>query len=324
MRIATTMQVAIVGILLVFMAACAQTRPAAYIQSARSGFTKEIDEPSSRANLIRISPEQSSVRFRFELSPDEDYIVFSGTQAGGGDRLLQLWKIAAEGGGSPIKITSGGASDFYYPTFTKDGNYIVYASEGQLWKVRSDGAGGKMRIPGTGNGTDTSPHVSSNNKLVFNSVQYANQASGVGAKYLIWTCNMDGGELTQIKEGSQPRWSPDGQKIVFSHQDEIWIVNADGTNLTQLTNTGLIQEALPSFSPDGSRIVYASNEGKNNRPSLDWNVWTMNADGSNKTQITELESWDSWPVWGKKGIYFLSARALQSNFYLQRIWLLKL
>jgi len=324
MKQTAIIKVVVFSMMLLLVASCALNQQASYIKAPISGFTKEIDEPSARGQLIRISPEQSSVEYRFELSPDDQYIVFTGSQAGGGDKLKQLWKISAAGGGSPIKITSGGSSDYYYPSFTKDGEYIVYSCGGQLWKVKSDGAGGKMRIPGTGNGTDTAPHVSGSNKVVFNSVQYASPGSATGHKYLIWTCNLDGGELTQIKEGSQPRWSPDGNKIVFAHSNDIWVVDADGTNLMQLTNTAKISEALPSFSPDGKKIVYTSNEGENNEPSTDWNIWTMNADGSNKTQITELDSWDSWPIWGRQGIYFLSARALQANKYIQRIWRLKI
>ena len=324
MKCHVCIKLTLIAITFLFLTSCATTGTLAYYQAKRNQFTKEMDEPSARAQLIRVSPEQSSVMFRFEISPDGQNIVYTGFQSGGGEKLLNLWKIPTGGGGSPVKITSGGASDYYYPSFTSDGNYIVYACDGQLWKVRSDGAGGKMRIPGTGNGTDTAPNVSKYDKLVFVSVQYSQGGGLLNSKSLIWTCNLDGGELTQIKEGSDPRWSPDGKKIVFGYNGEIWVVDSDGTNLMQLTNTAYIQEVLPSFSPDGKQIVYTSNEGKNGKPSTDLNIWYMDADGSSKTQLTELDSWDSWPVWSSQGIFFLSARALQANKYIQRIWRLKL
>ena len=56
-----------------------------------------------------------------------------------------------------------------------------------------------------------------------------------------------------------PSWSPDGTKIAFtSHMDdnrEIYIMNADGSNQTRLTNepTG---DFYPSWSPDGTRIAF--------------------------------------------------------------------
>jgi Tol biopolymer transport system component len=50
----------------------------------------------------------------------------------------------------------------------------------------------------------------------------------------------------------------------------------------------------------------------------------MNRDGSNLTQITELDAWDSWPIWGENNIYFLSGRAKNSKEFIQRIWKLNL
>jgi Tol biopolymer transport system component len=292
------------------------TIPQSSLRASSMGFTKELDEPSARGQLMRVSPEQSNAKYRFCLSPDNKNIIFSGTQTGGSDNLIQLWKISSDGSGSPIKITSGGSSNKLSPSFTNDGEHIVYASEGQLWKVRKDGAGGKMKIPGSGTNRDFVPNVSVNNVLVFCSMQ--NTSNNI--KYLIWTSNLNGGELTQLREGVYPQWSPDGKKIAFEHKNEIWLINADGTNLMQLTNTLKITESLPSFSPDGNKIVYTSNEDSDGKPMIDFNIWSMNVDGSEKRQLTELSSWDSWPIWSEDGIYFLSARAQKRNENTQRIW----
>lgn len=306
-------------IVTMFCLSCVTTQSG--IQAGSVGFTEELDEPSARGQLKRISPEQSNVMFRFCLSPDEKHIIYSGLQSGGGDNLLQLWKISSGGSCSPIKITSGGSSHYKSPSFTSDGNYIVYESEGMLWKVRKDGAGGKMRIPGSGMGRDMAPHVSANDVVVFCSIQQTSLQ--LPAKYLIWTSNLDGGELTQIREGRYPRWAPYGKKIAFDHDGEIWVINSDGTNLMQLTNSSEVSEILPSFSVDGNNIVFASNEGKDGKPMVDWNIWSMKSDGSQKVQITELNAWDSWPIWGIDGIYFLSARAQKEGENSTRIWKLK-
>ena len=119
--------------------------------------------------------------------------MYSGKQAGSGSSLFQLWKILAAGG-APVKLTSGGISNFRTPSFTSDGKYIVYESEGNLWRVKSDGAGGKMKIPGSGAGFDFGPNVSIDNKVVFCSVY--DMPSTMQPKYLIWTSNLNGGELT--------------------------------------------------------------------------------------------------------------------------------
>lgn len=84
-----------------------------------------------------------------------------------------------------------------------------------------------------------------------------------------------------------PAFSPDGSKIVFSRdpdngtQDsEIWVMNADGTGQTQLTNTSGIN-MHPVFSPNGSQIAFVSTRG-----DFTPEVYVMNADGSGQTQLT--------------------------------------
>ena len=59
-----------------------------------------------------------------------------------------------------------------------------------------------------------------------------------------------------------PRWSPDGKQIVFdrrtkqnSNVSNIYIMNADGTDLRQLTFSN--SNDHPSFSPDGKSIVFS-------------------------------------------------------------------
>jgi Tol biopolymer transport system component len=290
------------------------------------GFTKEMDEPSARGMLKRVSPEQSFVNYRFCISPDGKHIVYSGFQEGETTKTMQLWKITTDGASSPTKLTSGGDENIFSPSMTSDGKWIVFTASGKIWQVSSDGAGGKKKVPGSG-GWDYDPAVSSTGRLAFCSWQASGNENIPGTS-LIWTSNLDGGDLTQIREGENPQWSPDSKKLVFSYKGDIWLIDADGRNLMQLTNTKDIIEGLPSYSNDGSCIVYTSNEGKqqvkNANQSVDFNIWLMEEDGRNKVQITELKSWDSWPIMFDDNIYFLSGRAKQSKREVQRIWKLEM
>ncbi len=60
----------------------------------------------------------------------------------------------------------------------------------------------------------------------------------------------------------------------------MWIVNADGTGLTQLTS-GSSNNSFPAFSPDGARIAFTSNR---NDPRDE--IYLMDADGTNVTRVT--------------------------------------
>ena len=76
-------------------------------------------------------------------------------------------------------------------------------------------------------------------------------------------------------------------RIVFSNFDDVWIVNADGTDLRQLTHSTW-HEFDPAFSPDGRFIAYRSEP--NDYPEL----WLMSADGSGQHRLTEDGGFPAW------------------------------
>lgn len=88
----------------------------------------------------------------------------------------------------------------------------------------------------------------------------------------------------------KPEWSRDGAKIVFAGNDgrsDIWVMNADGSNPTRLTND-TNNDDMPSWSSDGTQIVFSSSRStlNDNGESLDPEIFVMNVDGSNLTPIT--------------------------------------
>jgi len=78
---------------------------------------------------------------------------------------------------------------------------------------------------------------------------------------------------------------PISGKIVFSSNEfgsttDIFLIDVDGSNLTNLTNTPNTQEEYPMYSPDGSKIAYISGVGRQS------NIYLMDADGGNQTKLT--------------------------------------
>jgi Tol biopolymer transport system component len=77
-------------------------------------------------------------------------------------------------------------------------------------------------------------------------------------------------------------FSPDGTRIVFNYNGNLWTVNLDGTRLTQLTSSG--GDAWASFSPDGSHIVFMSDRNGFSE------VYIANSDGTDQTQLTNEQT----------------------------------
>jgi TolB protein len=114
----------------------------------------------------------------------------------------------------------------------------------------------------------------------------------------IWTM-LAGGDVRaakQITSGAGQdgftglSWTPDG-RIVFGSkdggQDDIWIMNADGSNGQRITSDDYWDQS-PTVSPDGRYIIFESYRRKLNRPYL----WRMDLDGANLKELTAVEDHD--------------------------------
>jgi len=75
--------------------------------------------------------------------------------------------------------------------------------------------------------------------------------------------------------------------------DDIWVVNADGSGLAQLTNWGG-PDSRPAWSPDGARIAFVVGDAAGQ-------IWVMDADGSNKRQLTHNPFPVGRPTWSPDG-----------------------
>lgn len=128
----------------------------------------------------------------------------------------------------------------------------------------------------------------------------------------IYVMNADGSDQTRLTNFKKftfgpdaPQWSPDGKKILFDATisydidtdrtvSEIYIINADGTELTQLTFHNL--DAInPKWSPDGNKIAYSLHDyGVGN-------VYVINADGTEETRLTFNHRYNIDPEWAPDG-----------------------
>ncbi|MDD5700924.1 MAG: S8 family serine peptidase [Dehalococcoidales bacterium] len=143
----------------------------------------------------------------------------------------------------------------------------------------------------------------------------------------IYVMNADGSDLRHffnppMSPFNFPAWSPDGAKLAFMNcsgapslpftlDSEVWVADADGSNIKNLTNNPAADE-LPAWSPDGSRIAFVSE-----RDGISA-IYVMNSDGTGTTRITDTSSANRSPNWSPDGrqIAFESLRDGNSEIYI--------
>ena len=135
----------------------------------------------------------------------------------------------------------------------------------------------------------------------------------------IYTMNADGSNQTLVGNPNalaiDPSSSPDGTKIAFTcgaEPNTICVMNADGSNLTSLTDT--LTDSSPAWSPDGTKIAFhSSREGYNH-------IYFTSPSGGAVTRLTVNDASllaESYPTWSPDGtrVAFVGDSETGSDIY---------
>ena len=270
------------------------------------------------------------------FSHDGSEIIFQSTREG--VPCDQIFRMNLDGSNQRMVSTGDGRTTcgYFYP----DGESIVYASThlggaecppppsfrmGYVWAIydsfdifraSADGSG-LTRLTDTP-GYDAEATIGPDGRIVFMSVRSGDQE--------IYSMNGDGSDVRRLthRQGPDggPFFSPDGSKIIFRGRElpdgpefddykrlldeglwrpgavEVFLMDADGSNLTQVTDLGGANFA-PFWHPDGERIIFGSNwhnpEGRN------FDIFMINLDGSGLERITYTDVFDGFPMFSPDG-----------------------
>ena len=151
----------------------------------------------------------------------------------------------------------------------------------------------------------------------------------------IWVVDIDGRGFPRRLDATagtdwadDPVWSPDGTRIALTRYvraeeesiavEEIFLIDADGTNLTQITNTegGAYGASRPVWSPDGSRVAFIRFRDLDPAPTVsnvDTELLVVNADGTGQRIVADTDGDDHNPVWSPDGTRIAFHHSTQST-----------
>jgi Tol biopolymer transport system component len=192
------------------------------------------------------------------------------------------------------------------PLFSPDGKYIIYSSEednnSDVWIMNANGSGQKniSKNPAT----DFHPTWHPDGKtILFNSNR--DDTSG----FALYTMKPDGSDVKRLTDPSGFRtyasWPPDAKSILFvkwlkldsagEQRRDICVMDANGKNEKNLTNSPAALNGWPSWSPDGKQIIFSAKQNAN------FQLYIINRDGTGLKQLIHSAYDDRRARWSKDG-----------------------
>jgi TolB protein len=246
---------------------------------------------------VRNLTAHDGLDFGFSWSPDGTRLAFMSNRDGNDE--IYVTDVDGEG---LTRLTENAVRDVA-PSWSPDGTRIAFVSRrdsesGEIYVMGADGSN-VQRLTRNDRYEEVPSWSPDGTRIAFGALAAAEPDADPTLQ--VFVLDLATGVERQITflggHNSAPRWSPDGGRIAFYGQvgegftrADIMTVAPDGTDLRNLTNDDE-PDWQPDWSDDGTRIVFARGPGD----PLD--LWVMNADGTERRQVTTTVGREEQPEW---------------------------
>lgn len=243
-------------------------------------------------------------------SPDGMRIAFASDR----DGPMEIYVMDADGSDvQRLTHTKGKHRSSVDPDWSPDGERIAFASgrdeHMEIYVMHADGSRvRRLTHTGSDKGSENPDWSPDGKWIAFDSNR--------DRHWEIYVMDPDGSNLRRLTTtpgetlGSEhPVWSPDGKKIAFDSSwdrmgekweevTEIYVMEADGSNVQRLSSTTGRGNLAPVWSSNGKRIVFMSTRDlRSEKWGQSAELYVMDADGSNVSRLTFNKAFDAHPDW---------------------------
>ena len=201
-------------------------------------------------------------------------------------------------GGTGTNLTPLSRAEESVPTWSPDGSRIGFlrllGNEASVWVMDANGSHvERITRPPNGRSDVAVAWSPDGSKIAFLRYNSDDDSAFLMVRDMVTKEVIELHELLNANPLPKFDWSPGSQQIVLSHAF-LYVVNADGTGLRQLTSHDLYDDA-PDWSPDGEKIVFSRSEAGETRK-----LYLIDPDGTDETRISSTgESFN--PRWSPDG-----------------------
>jgi len=248
-----------------------------YLMNADGSGLQRLTNNSAKEMSPAISPDGTKIAFASNRD-GESRIYLMNIDGSDQRRLTNTMNVEILPSWSPD------GTKVYFQIEVKGGNSIlcVCSSDGKEFRKLTDGSVGYIYPMPSPNGRE----------ILCNDNGFR-----------VYIMDADGRNPRRIGNAStmrlRPTWSPDGRRIAYgllhgmppNHTTEIGVMDSNGGHDAAVTRDGNVNE-FPCWSPDGKHIAFQSARDGN------FEIYVMNADGSDQHRLTNDPGFDGAPSWG--------------------------
>lgn len=251
---------------------------------------------------------------------DNGLIVFTSNVSSGsgvnnptGDHEI----FAAPPVGDLIQLTDNTSPD-YSPSWSANGSRIVFMSRrdgnAEIYKMDADGDN-EVRLTNSP-ADDGAPVFSPDGRKI------AFHGKLSGGNDDLFVMSSGGNKLVRITRNTAddtfPSWSPSGSRIAFqssrgaSGRDNIYVMKpapeGKKNRPKNLSRNSTADDETPDWSPNGKRIAFSGERGPGG-----FEIYTMRADGTDQTPVTDSAAFSGSPAWSPDGNLIVFQRETSGN-----------